>query len=122
MLFSFWKKNKENRPWGSFEILSKDTAFLIKKITVKPEKRLSYQSHTKRNEHWFIIKGNGKIILNDSTFEIKAGSSFDIPVNAKHRIENTDKVTDLVFIEISTGLFDENDILRYEDDFGRVWK
>ena len=123
MTFSFFKKRTnegETRPWGKFEALSVAPDFYIKKITVNPSKRLSYQSHSKRNEHWYIISGNGKVTLNDQNLEAITGKSFDIPILAKHRIENTDSKTDLVFIEISTGHFDENDIVRFDDDFGRT--
>ncbi len=122
MTFLFWKKNNETRPWGKFEALSTSPDYYIKKITVNPGKRLSYQSHNKRTEHWYIISGTGKVILNDQSLEVKTGESFDIPALTKHRIENTNSKTDLVFIEISTGHFDENDIVRYEDDFGRTGK
>lgn len=121
MIFSFLKKG-ENRPWGNFEILNKSPNFLIKKITVNPQKRLSYQNHAKRAEHWYIIAGNGEITLDGQVLEIKTGQSIDIPAFAKHRIENTDKEDNLIFIEISTGYFDENDIVRFEDDFGRTGK
>jgi mannose-6-phosphate isomerase len=118
----FWQKNKETRPWGKFEALSTSPDFYIKKITVNPGKRLSYQSHAKRNEHWYIISGTGKVIINDQSLEATTGKSFDIQALAKHRIENTDNKADLVFIEISTGHFDENDIVRFDDDFGRAGK
>ena len=117
------KKNngeiEPTRPWGDFEILGKVDSTVIKRITVRPLKRLSYQSHKKRAEHWFIIKGNGRITLNDNVEDIKTGESVNITPLSKHRIENTDPKEDLIFIEISTGVFDENDIVRYEDDFGR---
>jgi len=118
----FWQKNKEVRPWGKFETLSTSPVFYIKKITVSPEKRLSYQSHSQRAEHWYVISGTGKVILDEQSLQAKAGDSFDIPILAKHRIENTDDKMDLIFIEISTGSFDENDIVRFEDDFGRMGK
>lgn len=108
------------RPWGDFEILSKINGLIIKRITVKPNKKLSYQSHEKRAEHWFIISGQGKITLDDIIHEVKTGNSIDIPILAKHRIENTSEKENLILIEISTGDFDESDIVRYEDDFGRV--
>jgi mannose-6-phosphate isomerase len=123
---TFWfGKNKNNgeikptRPWGDFEILGKVDNTVIKRITVRPLKRLSYQSHNKRAEHWFIIQGLGKVTLNDTAKDITTGESINIPTLSKHRIENASPKEDLIFIEISTGVFDENDIVRYEDDFGR---
>lgn len=135
MSFLFRKQTKKTvstRPWGNFEVLkdftlssNNDSSILsnnvvIKKITVNPQKRLSYQSHKERHEHWYIIQGSGKTTINDVVFEAKTGQSFDIQINAKHRIENTSSKDSLIFIEISTGNFDENDIIRYEDDFGRI--
>ena len=125
-LFKQTKKNSiENRPWGNFETLnsfpvSKQAGnAVIKKITVNPLNRLSYQSHTKRSEHWYVIQGQGKVTLNDKVSSINLGQSIDISIGTKHRIENTDKNVGLIFIEISLGDFAENDIIRYEDDYGR---
>jgi len=130
MIFPFYKKTNSitTRPWGKFETLNdfpmvnngQNGNVVIKRITVNPQKRLSYQSHQKRTEHWYIIKGKAKITINDSAQEGKVGQSFDILTNTKHRIENPDNNNDLIFIEVSTGNFDENDIVRYEDDFGRA--
>jgi len=122
MAFLFWRKKAqilENRPWGNFEVLSKDGNITIKKIIVMPQKRLSYQSHNNRAEHWFITQGTGKVTNNDVVSDAINGMSFDIAIHAKHRIENTSEKDNLIFIEISTGDFNENDITRYEDDFGR---
>jgi len=121
----FFLKNRkenyiENRPWGNFEILNKTNGLVIKKITVNPQKRLSYQAHEKRAEHWYIIEGAGKVTINNLILEAKANQSFDIARQVKHRIENTEVKNNLVFIEISTGNFDENDIIRYQDDFNRI--
>jgi mannose-6-phosphate isomerase len=117
----------ENRPWGSYEILSEfkvnEPGFLdscIKKITVLPGKRLSYQSHKQRNEHWFVVQGRGVVILNDKEIPVKVGSSVDIKIGDKHRVANTSKDQDLIFIESQTGHYDEEDIERFEDDFGRA--
>jgi mannose-6-phosphate isomerase-like protein (cupin superfamily) len=128
MTLLFWEKTKEKRPWGGFEILSSfplasnnnKENITIKKITVNPGKRLSYQAHQKRSEHWFIIKGTAQITLNDTEHDIKIGESFNIPIRAKHRIKNASQAEPLIFIEISTGDFSEADVTRYEDDYGRV--
>lgn len=117
----------EERPWGSFEVLNqfdvkgdglKDVC--VKRITVKPNQRLSYQSHKQRAEHWFFVQGEGKVVLNDSEHHVSPGSSIEIPIGAKHRAINTSNNVELIFIEVSTGHFDEQDIQRYEDDFGRA--
>jgi mannose-6-phosphate isomerase-like protein (cupin superfamily) len=114
---------KENRPWGSFEILKQikvaDGDSCVKIITIKPKCRVSYQLHKMRSEHWTFIQGEGIVILNDQEQKIKAGSRVLIPVGTKHRAINTHESLDLVFVEVSTGRFDENDVVRLEDDYGR---
>jgi mannose-6-phosphate isomerase-like protein (cupin superfamily) len=117
---------KEERPWGSYEILSQfkvdEPGFrdsCIKKIIVKPGQRLSYQSHKQRNEHWFFVQGQGEVVLNDKTTAVSVGSNVDIKIGDKHRVINTGE-RDLIFIESQTGHYDEEDIERFEDDYGRV--
>jgi mannose-6-phosphate isomerase-like protein (cupin superfamily) len=117
----------DQRPWGSWEILTqfpvtgeglKDTC--VKTLVIKPGSRPSYQSHKERSEHWFVVQGEGVAVLEGKEIPLKAGQSVDIPVFSKHRILNTSKDVDLIFIEIHTGHYDENDIERFEDDYGRV--
>ena len=111
--------NHEERPWGSFTILHTDTSHQVKKLVVNPGMRLSLQSHKYRAEHWFIVSGTALVELEDSTFELGKGGTVDIPLGAKHRITCKPEHP-LIFIEVQTGSsFDENDITRYEDDFGR---
>ena len=113
-------ENYSKRPWGSFEVLSDGTECKVKRISVESGKRLSYQLHKKRNEHWYIVTGNGIVTLNDEEVQIAQGDSIDILRETPHRIHNhTDKL--LVFIEIQTGeYFGEDDIIRFSDDFGRT--
>jgi len=109
----------EERPWGSFLILDEAANYKVKRIEVMPGKRLSYQRHAHRSEHWFITRGTAKVTLNDREILVKTGSSVDIPVGTKHRVENAESEP-LVFVEIQTGAyFGEDDIERFEDDFGR---
>lgn len=117
----------EERPWGKFEILTqfkidggKERDVCVKKHTVKPGARLSYQSHQQRSEHWFFVQGEGRVVLNDMEHHVRPGSSVEIPMGAKHRIINTSDKEELILIEITTGHFDENDIQRFEDDYGRT--
>jgi len=114
----------EKRPWGSFEIISQLMVeggdVCVKVIRVNPKARLSYQLHQHRTEHWTIIQGSGAVIVNDMERTIKAADFVEIPVGTKHRIINTHEAQELTFVEVSTGHFDENDIVRYQDDFGRV--
>lgn len=110
----------DRRPWGSYTVLDEGETFKVKRIEVLPEKRLSYQSHARRAEHWFVVGGTAKVTLNDREILVKNGEAIDIAVGDKHRVENPDSSETLVFIETQTGdYFGEDDIVRYEDDFGR---
>lgn len=110
----------DQRPWGNYTVLDEAEGYKVKRIEVLPKKRLSYQKHTKRAEHWFVLYGIAKVTLNDVETLVNAGESIDIPAEAKHRVENESDVM-LVFIEIQRGTYlGEDDIVRFEDDFGRV--
>jgi mannose-6-phosphate isomerase len=98
---------RDERPWGSYEVLVDAPDHKVKEIVVKPGKRLSLQKHARRSEHWFVVRGTGVV-------------SLDVALGASHRIENTGSV-DLVFVEVQHGeYFGEDDIVRLEDDFGRA--
>ena len=110
---------KEERPWGSFEILYEEKQLKVKRIIVKPGKRLSLQSHRPRSENWVILQGNPLVILAEKEIPLSPNQSVFIPAEAKHRITNqgTDPV---VFVEVQSGTYlGEDDITRYEDDFNR---
>ena len=110
----------DRRPWGSYLVLFEEESFKVKRIEVLPGKRLSYQKHFRRAEHWFIVLGTGKVTLDGKDILVPAGKAIDIPVTTAHRIENPSEDM-LVFIEIQRGdYFGEDDILRIEDDFGRI--
>ena len=110
---------KENRPWGTYEVLLDDEDCKVKKIVVKPGQNPSYQMHYKRSEKWIIVSGQGKLRLDDTVKEVKPGDTIDVPVEAKHTIIN-DTDEDLVFIEVQLGeYFGEDDIVRLEDKYGR---
>lgn len=107
------------RPWGSYLVIQSEETFQVKKLIVNPGKRLSLQSHSRRAEHWFIVSGTGLAEVDGKHSLVSSSDSVDVPVNSKHRISCTSEWP-LVFIEVQTGIsFDESDILRYEDDFGR---
>lgn len=109
----------EFRPWGDFKILRDTADFKSKVIHVNVGAQISYQSHAKRAEHWVIVKGCGEVVLNDEIIAVKAGDHVYIPVGAKHRIRNTG-TNELEFVEVQLGAyFGEDDIVRYQDDFGR---
>jgi mannose-6-phosphate isomerase len=108
----------DKRPWGCFEILEEQEAYKVKRIEVFPGKRLSYQKHQKRAEHWMIVRGRAVVTLEGKEIPLNSGQAVDIPQKAAHRILNPGQDL-LVFIEIQTGeYFGEDDIIRLEDDFG----
>ncbi|MSO42751.1 MAG: cupin domain-containing protein [Candidatus Planktophila sp.] len=107
------------RPWGRYEILRESDSHKVKCIWVHPGKRLSYQRHQKRAEHWFIVSGTALVTLNGVQSTKSSGHTVDIAIGDLHRIENIG-ADDVVFIEVQTGTyFGEDDIERIEDDFGR---
>jgi mannose-6-phosphate isomerase len=109
----------DRRPWGSYIVLDEGSKFKVKKIDVLPGKRLSYQKHSKRAEHWFIVEGNAVVTLDDKEINLTVGQAIDIPRGSAHRVENRG-TTLLVFIEVQQGEYlGEDDIQRLQDDFGR---
>lgn len=109
----------DSRPWGNFTVLDEADRFKVKRIEVLPNKRLSYQKHGRRAEHWYVVQGVAKVTLNDKEILVKAGEAIDIALGDKHRVENSEDEL-LIFIETQTGdYFGEDDIVRFEDDFGR---
>ena len=112
------KKYKEERPWGGFEQFTLNEISTVKILTIKAGKRLSLQLHKNRKEFWRFLDGPAKITLGEKTFIAKKGDGFIIDKKTKHRIEGLDK--DVHVLEISFGEFDEKDIVRIDDDFGRV--
>ena len=114
-------KEHDERPWGNYTVLDEDEKFKVKRIEVLPEKRLSYQSHRRRAEHWFVVRGTAKVTLNDREILVKTGEAIDIRLGDRHRVANPDAKELLVFIETQTGdYFGEDDIERFDDDFGRA--
>ncbi|MER3431682.1 MAG: mannose-6-phosphate isomerase [Blastocatellia bacterium] len=112
---------RENRPWGSFTVLDEGSDYKVKRIEVLPGKRLSYQRHKHRNEHWFVVRGIAKVTLNAREILVRAGESIDIQRSSAHRVENPEIDQTLIFIETQTGDYlGEDDIQRLEDDFGRA--
>ena len=110
----------DERPWGSFTVLDEGTGFKVKRIEVHSGKRLSYQKHAQRSEHWFIVAGTAKVTLNGDDRIVSAGEAVDIAVGTAHRVENPGS-DQLVFIEVQQGPYlGEDDIVRLEDDFGRA--
>ena len=92
----------DRRPWGTFTVLDEADGFKVKRIEVLPGKRLSYQKHSQRAEHWVVVAGTAVVTLDDREVVVEAGQSIDIAVGAAHRVENTGPEL-LVFIEVQRG-------------------
>jgi mannose-1-phosphate guanylyltransferase / mannose-6-phosphate isomerase len=107
------------RPWGSYDSIDGGDRFQVKRLTVKPGGVLSLQMHHHRAEHWIVVQGAARITRNDETFLLAENESTYIPVGATHRIENPGKVP-LHIIEVQSGSYlGEDDIVRFEDNYGR---
>lgn len=112
--------NKTIRPWGEYIILEDTPKYKSKKIIINPGQRISYQFHTKRSEVWVIVSGTGILTLDGAEKKVSYGDAILIPVYSKHRIHNNSNEK-LVFIEVQTGqYFDEDDITRIDDDYNRI--
>jgi mannose-6-phosphate isomerase len=110
----------DQRPWGTYTVLEEAPTFKVKRIEVLPGKRLSYQKHAQRAEHWVVVAGTAKVTLDGREITVRTGEAIDIPVGAAHRVENPAD-DDLIFIEVQRGSYlGEDDIVRLEDDFGRA--
>ena len=108
------------RPWGYYTCLNSGEGYLTKTICVMPKHKLSLQSHNHRSEHWVVLEGKALVILEDKEYVVEAGDSIDIPLKAKHSLQNPyDK--ELKVIEVQKGDYiSEDDIIRYNDIYGRV--
>jgi mannose-6-phosphate isomerase-like protein (cupin superfamily) len=113
-----FKSYKEERPWGSFEQFTHNSPSTVKIIFVKKGEAFSLQYHNHRTEFWKILKGAPEITIEDSVIVGKVGDEFEIPLKTNHRIRSID--TDTEILEIAEGDFDENDIVRLEDKYGRA--
>lgn len=109
-----------HRPWGTYTVLEEGTNFKIKRIEVKPGASLSLQMHHHRSEHWIVVSGMAKVVNGDRELLVGTNESTYIPAGYKHRLENPG-VLDLVMIEVQSGQYlGEDDIVRFEDVYGRV--
>jgi mannose-6-phosphate isomerase len=114
------ERERDVRPWGEYVVLEDEADAKVKRITVRPGKRLSYQRHQRRAEHWFVVAGTAHVTLDGVEHQLHAGQAIDIPRGGAHRIANPGS-DDLVFIEVQVGdYFGEDDIERLEDDYGRA--
>ena len=109
----------DERPWGNYTVLSDEDDHKVKRIVVHPGKRLSYQTHARRAEHWYVVSGTATVTLDGQDLQVDPGHAVDIGLGTAHRVAN-EADEDLVFIEVQIGdYFGEDDIVRLEDDFGR---
>lgn len=105
------------RPWGSYTILGENPV-AVKVITVNPESRLSLQSHDSRSEIWFALESGLVAWVEGRRIEMQPFKRVRVGTGEKHRIENPTDIP-LMFVELMYGVYDENDIFRFEDDYGR---
>lgn len=109
-----------HRPWGTYTILEESPNFKIKRIVVKPGARLSLQMHHHRSEHWIVVSGTAEVVNGGDSFLVATNESTYIPAGHKHRLSNPGMI-DLVMIEVQSGQYlGEDDIVRFEDSYGRV--
>jgi mannose-6-phosphate isomerase len=108
----------EIRPWGRFEKFHENKSCTVKLIYVNANSRLSLQYHKKRSEFWKVIKGTAVVEIDKKTIVLREGETITIPRQAKHRVLALE--SDCIILEIAYGRFDENDIVRLEDDYKRV--
>ncbi len=109
-----------HRPWGNYTVLEEGERFKIKRIVVKPNCRLSLQMHHHRSEHWVVVSGMAKVTNGEKEFFVSSNESTFIPAGTQHRLENPG-VLDLVMIEVQSGDYvGEDDIVRFNDSYGRV--
>lgn len=109
---------KKKRPWGDFIEFTRNTPSTVKIITVNPGEAFSLQHHEHRDEFWHIISGTGRITLGDTAADIVVGQDYVVPRGTNHRVEAS--TSPVVFLEISFGTFDEDDITRLADNYGRT--
>ena len=109
----------DRRPWGTFTVLDEGEGYKVKRIEVLEGKRLSYQRHARRAEHWMVVAGSARVTLDGRDVTLSVGEAVDIPLGSAHRVANPGEDL-LVFIEIQRGDYlGEDDITRLEDDFNR---
>jgi len=110
----------DERPWGRWDVVFAENDYRVKRISVRPGARLSYQTHRQRSEHWLIVRGSALATLDGKEIRMKPGDALDVPVGAAHRVANTG-AEELVILEIQRGAyFGEDDIVRLHDDYGRA--
>jgi mannose-1-phosphate guanylyltransferase len=118
---SEWELNREVfRPWGKYDAIDSGDRYQVKRITVKPGAKLSVQMHHHRAEHWIVVSGTARVTNGDKIFLLSENESTYIPIGVTHALENPGKV-ELELIEVQSGAYlGEDDIVRFQDNYGRV--
>jgi mannose-1-phosphate guanylyltransferase len=108
------------RPWGKYDSVDQGERYQVKRITVKPGAKLSVQMHHHRAEHWIVVKGTAKVTNGDKTYLVSENESTFIPIGQVHALENPGKI-ELEMVEVQSGSYlGEDDIVRFEDRYGRA--
>jgi mannose-6-phosphate isomerase len=108
------------RPWGWYESISEAAGNKVKRIRVHPGQRLSLQKHAQRAEHWVVVQGSARITVGEREFDLGVGEHCDIPLGAVHRLANlTSEPVEIIEVQLG-GYLGEDDIVRLQDDHGRV--
>jgi mannose-6-phosphate isomerase len=112
-------REKDERPWGRYEVLEESAGFKVKRLEVKPGQRLSLQRHAHRSEHWVVVSGVADVVCGDRELQLQKGSHIHLPAETNHRLGNSSP-DPLVLIEVQLGDYlGEDDIVRLEDDYKR---
>ncbi len=119
---SYLQHRTVNRPWGTYTVVEEGPGFKIKRVVVKPGRALSLQMHRHRSEHWVVVSGVAQVINGERELRVEVNESTFIPAGNKHRLSNPG-TGDLVIVEVQTGArLDEDDIVRFDDHYGRSWR
>ena len=117
-----YQHRKIYRPWGFYTSIVEEPRWQVKQIFVKPGEQLSLQMHHHRSEHWIVVKGTAKVEINERLTILSENQSTYIPLGSKHRLTNPGKIP-LILIEVQSGSYvGEDDIVRFEDNYGRMDK
>jgi len=117
---SLINKDKVKRPWGNYQCIDHAQRYQVKRITVNQGAQLSLQMHNHRAEHWIVVKGTALVTCGEKVFMLTENQSTYIPIGEKHRLENPGKIP-LEIIEVQSGSYlGEDDIVRFEDIYGRT--
>ena len=108
----------ENRPWGGFREFIENEKDTVKILFIKKGEAFSLQKHHYRDEFWRVLSGNPDVTIGDETIRAKVGDEFEIPPETKHQVSTS--MDDVEILEISRGRFEESDIVRIEDKYGRI--